>query len=154
MSVIVMQNEASCKDWTFGLQMPTRTLENVDIGICGNRCLRWNNLLIDNVVLIKEHAEQDFGGQLCSANLFWWWWRRSLLLRAFTFCCWIMTVSPGLINSYDMTEEPAVFAQHSLPGAAYVDPSLKLFTRQMVWYPHDASWCIHISFSNLQKAWN
>ncbi len=61
------------------------TLENLDVGICSNHLVWWNNMLINNTVLIEEHTEQDFCGRLCLITLLWWWWRWSLPLSTSTF---------------------------------------------------------------------
>ncbi len=61
-SVIMVQNIGTCEAWTFAPQMPMQTLENLDVGIRSNRCIRWNNMSIDNTILNEEHTEPDFGG--------------------------------------------------------------------------------------------
>ncbi len=49
-----VQNERMCEAWMYAPQMPKPTLRNLGAGICGNRRVWWNNMLIDNVILMTD----------------------------------------------------------------------------------------------------
>ncbi len=57
-------DEGTYEAQMFAPQMPTQTLDSLDVGICGNRCVQQNCMPIDNTILIKEHTKQHFATQI------------------------------------------------------------------------------------------